>query len=150
MHPHASKPKPQCLEITGVFCLCASPCVSTTIRADLSHDLSHGTFHGRCAGTVGCRFSSKVARACSHYFYQMRCDQKGPGARRQTKLGCGPSEAWQRRAWPFLVATRREHGENRATRRCTPSQGPGLGVVPRLDWRGLHRVRTGKNSVNRP
>ena len=80
----------------------------------------------------------------------MRCDQKGPGARRQTKLGCYPSEAWQRREWPFLIATRRERSENRAIRRCPPSQGPGLGVVTRLDWRGFHAIRTGKNSVNRP
>src|SRR3990167_1915930 len=66
------------------------------------------------------------------------------------EAGWCPSEAWQRRAWPFLVATRRERGESRATRRCPPSQGPSLGVVTRLDWRGFHPVRTGKNRVNRP
>ena len=80
----------------------------------------------------------------------MRCNQKESGARRQTKLGCGPSEAWQRRGWLFLVATRREGHESRATRCCVSSQGPGLGVVTRLDWRGGDSLRTGKNWVNRP
>uniref|UniRef100_UPI0030F7C0E3 aliphatic sulfonate ABC transporter substrate-binding protein n=1 Tax=uncultured Acidovorax sp. TaxID=158751 RepID=UPI0030F7C0E3 len=76
--------------------------------------------------------------ACSPYFCQVRCDAKGPGARSQTKLGCGPSEAWQRRGWLFGIATRREGCPRPATRRCAPSQGarPWRRHAPRLAGRG--------------
>ena len=109
-------------------------------KARCTVSAAHGALHE----------TPEPTRACSHYFCQMRCNPKEPGARRQTKLGCGPSEAWQRRGWLFWVATRREGHANGATRCCVPGQGPGLGVVTRLDWRRLHGLRTGENSVNRP
>ena len=42
------------------------------------------------------------------------------------------------------VATRREGHGNGAPRCCVSSQGPGLGVVTRLDGCRFHGLRTGK------
>ena len=78
-------------------------------------------------------------------FTLMRCDQRGQGARRQT-TGCSPSEAWQRRAWPF--------GRKPEGTRCKPlplvvtllAKAPALASSTLL----ARFARTGKNSVNRP
>jgi hypothetical protein len=81
-----------------------------------------------------------------------RCvaSQKGQvlGAAVQPHLTCGQPP--QQRNWPFWP----QPGGN--VLKTAPlvvtllAKASSLGVVARLDWRGFKRVRTAKNSVNRP
>ncbi len=81
----------------------------TTIRprrACLQWKGKAGIRTGRWHATGGARRPGRaLCEACSPSFCQMCCDAPGPSTRRQTTLGCGPSEAWQRRGWPMRIAT---------------------------------------------
>ena len=66
----------------------------------------------------------------------------------QNAAGVGPGKALQRGAWG-------PQPEGNAVKTAPLGvallgQTSSLAVVARLDWRGFHRVRTRKNSVNRP
>ena len=81
-------------------------------------------------------------RACSHYFFEMRCGSKRPCARREMQPGYPPGQASQRRARPFWPQPEGKGVQAAPLIVARLGQTPSLAVVARLDWRCLHPFRT--------